>query len=64
MTPRPVNSVEATLPREVLQEGLSRHFGRPVLITAMTGRPLETSSHPIDRLGVEVCGFVHRWHRA
>jgi hypothetical protein len=39
-------------PREVLQQGLSVHFGRPVRITRLQRRPLATSSHAIERLRV------------
>jgi hypothetical protein len=39
-------------PREVLEQGLSAHFGRPVRIAGLKRRPLATSSHPIDRLRV------------
>jgi hypothetical protein len=39
-------------PREVLEQGLSAHFGRPVRIARLERRPLATSSHPIDRLRV------------
>jgi aminoglycoside phosphotransferase (APT) family kinase protein len=39
-------------PWEVLEQGLSAHFGRPVRIAGLKRRPLVTSSHPIDRLRV------------
>src|SRR5262249_42889827 len=39
-------------PAEVLEQGLSANFGRPVRVTALEGEPLETSSHSIDRLQV------------
>jgi hypothetical protein len=39
-------------PREVLEQGLSAHFGRPVRITRLQRRPLATSSHAIERLRV------------
>lgn len=39
-------------PQEVLQEGLSDWLGRPVRVVEMSGRPLDTSSHPISRLSV------------
>jgi hypothetical protein len=39
-------------PREVLEQGLSVYFGRPVRIAGLKHRPLETSCHPIDRLRV------------
>jgi hypothetical protein len=39
-------------PGEVLEQGLSAYFGRPVHIAGLRRRPLTTSSHPIDRLRV------------
>jgi hypothetical protein len=39
-------------PREVLEQGLSAHFGRPVRIIRLQRRPLTTSSHAIERLRV------------
>jgi hypothetical protein len=39
-------------PREVLEQGLSAYFGRPVRVAGLKRRPLATSSHPIDRLWV------------
>jgi hypothetical protein len=39
-------------PREVLEQGLSAHFGRPVRITGLQRRPLVTSTHAIERLRV------------
>ncbi len=38
--------------REVLVQGLSAHFGRPVRIAGLERRPLATSSHAIERLRV------------
>src|SRR5262249_41573958 len=38
--------------REVLEQGLSAHFGRPVRITGLQRRPLAISSHAIERLRV------------
>jgi hypothetical protein len=37
---------------EVLEQGLSAHFGRPVRIAGLKCRPLATSSHAIERLRV------------
>jgi aminoglycoside phosphotransferase (APT) family kinase protein len=51
---RPPGDGELPTPRAVLEAGLGQWFGRPVRITVMTGRPLETSSHPIDRLRVRL----------
>jgi hypothetical protein len=39
-------------PREVLQQGLSAHFGRPVRIAGLKRRSQATSSHAIERLWV------------
>ena len=39
-------------PWEVLELGLSAHFGRPVRIAGLRRRPLATSSHAIERLRV------------
>ena len=39
-------------PREVLEQGLSAHLGRPVRIARLQRRPLATSSHAIERLRV------------
>jgi aminoglycoside/choline kinase family phosphotransferase len=39
-------------PCEVLEQGLSAHFRRPVRIAVLQHQPLATSSHAIDRLRV------------
>jgi hypothetical protein len=39
-------------PEAVLADGLTYRLGRPVRIAAVRSEPLETSSHPIDRLRV------------
>jgi hypothetical protein len=39
-------------PQEVLEQGLSANFGRPVRIAGLKRYPLATSSHCIDRLRV------------
>jgi hypothetical protein len=39
-------------PWQVLEQGLSAHFGRPVRIAGMERRPLAASSHAIERLRV------------
>ena len=39
-------------PREVLEQGLSVHFGRPVRIAGLKRRSQATSSHAIERLWV------------
>jgi hypothetical protein len=39
-------------PREVLEQGLSAHFGRPVRIGGLKSCPQATSSHAIDRLRI------------
>jgi hypothetical protein len=43
---------KGSAPREVLEQGLSAHFGRPVRIARLQRRPLATSSHAIERLRV------------
>src|SRR5262249_31210259 len=39
-------------PWEVLEQGLSAHFGRPLRIAGLERQPLATSSHAIERLQV------------
>src|SRR5262245_37094831 len=46
---------------EVLEQGLSAHFGRPVRIAGLKRRPLATSSHAIERLRVVLASGERLW---
>ena len=49
-------------PKEVLQEGLTDHFGRPVSVHDLSRQPLTTSTHFIDRLLVTLDSLHTRDH--